>query len=613
MQNNLDLYSFVLKNSDIVKVISKYIPLEKRGKNFVCLCPFHDDKTLGNFYVSENKQIYKCFSCGSSGNSITFVKEYLHVNTYDAYKIISEICGFDLPKDINYNKQNKDFEKIYSILEEICKFYESNLFLSNEGRNALLYLHNRGLDDETIRKFRIGYSLKDGKIIIDYLIKKGYSLKDISRSGITSLNSDPFDKNAGRISFPIENLDGKICGFSCRAITTEKVEKKYINTTSTEVFNKSTILYNYHNALNDIRKKNSVYIFEGFMDVIAAYRVGFVNSIGLMGTSFTIDHLNTLKKLNITINLCLDLDDPGQEAMFNISNNLEKYAFSYKLVNNKVNFSYKDSDEILFHLGDKVLINFLSSLIDRSEWLLNYFSKKYDLSLYDNKIKLLNSFSPIISKCKEQIEYENFLNSLKYVTNFSISALDEFYKKRLTLSFNNPSSSEKMNKNITLSNSKNNYYLIEQELIKYSMFNIETINIIKDMGDNFFPDNEYNKIFKLLIEYYDQSKFVNATLENFIEFTNSKNELSSNDKDLIIANIKKIYELRLYNSYSSELIHDLIQSLNFKIEINNKKIMRQKLINGSNEFNDSILLGAIISSKKNECDYREEELKKKDK
>ncbi len=598
-----ELYNDVIKKSDIVKVISSYIPLEKKGKNYTCLCPFHDDKSLGNFYVSEDKQIYSCFSCGAHGNVITFVKEYEHLDNYiDVCKRISSICGFTLPEIENYKKNNIDKEKecILKILQDIEGFYCASLYQTNEAKKALEYLYNRGLNDDIIKKFKIGYCLEDGKVLIEYLKKKGYSIKDISKTGIVDLIANPVDKNAGRISFPIANLEGNVVGFSCRAITNQKVERKYLNTNNTKVFNKSSILYNFYNALNEIRKKGSVYIFEGFMDAIAAYRANFKNSIALMGTALTSDHLKILKKLDVQVNLCLDLDDAGQNAMLNIVDLFEKYNISYKLVNNKVDFKYKDSDEIIFNLKEKGLEKYLLNLIDKPEWLLNYYSKKYDLNNYDNKIKLLESFSPIIEKCNERVEYENYLQSLIYLTNFTFEAIDEFYKKRIKIDFNSNKKEIKNNntkKESIISNDDLKINSLQKTLLRFSLINKNTINDINSLNidNDIFSSSLYEDIFLLVCDYYNKFNNENIKKENFIEYAKLNNK-----NDEFLDNLENIYNLKTYNDYSKEFIVDVVNRLNKTKENKKNKEIRYKLAKNSDTENDKYILTAMINVKKNE-------------
>ena len=615
MQNNNDLYNIVLKNADIVKVISAYYKLEKKGKNYTCLCPFHDDKSLGNFYVSPDKQVYKCFSCGASGNVVSFVKEIEHLNSYlDVYKKISQICGFELPNLSNYENKfiDKEKELILKIIKDICFFYEGSLNQTKEAEVARDYLEKRNLSDEIIHRFKIGYALKDGTVIIEYLKKKGYSLKDISKTGIIELAANAFDKNAGRISFPIEDLEGNIVGFSCRAITFDKVERKYVNTSSTKVFNKSTILYNYYEALNEIRRKNSVYIFEGFMDVIAACRAGFNNSIGLMGTALTQEHIKILQKLNVQVNLCLDLDEPGQNAMLGITDLFEKSNISYKLVNNKVDFNYKDADEIIYNLNEKGLQKFLLDLIDKPSWMLNFFSKKFDLSIYENKIKLLDSFNSIIKKCKERVEYENYINSLIYLTNFSFEAIDEYFKKRINLNFENgvlKKESKQINRT-TLNKSKNNKFdKIQKMLIRFAFLNrktIEDINLFCE-DDNLFTSDIYKKIYGEICLFYQNYEVEEIKLNNFINFINTyvndKNELNH-----IVNSTNDIYEMKIYDEFSDSMIKDLVKNLSKEKNISKNNEIRKNLVKNATNENDMFYLGAIINVKKNENLLKKEDI-----
>ena len=290
---------------DIVEVISKYVPLTQRGKNYFGVCPFHDDHSP-SMSVSKEKQIYTCFSCGATGNVFTFVENYDHIGFYDAVRLLGNSIGYNLgTAKVSKNKN----EELYKIYDYACKFYQNNLNTAL-GKNANDYLENRQIDKDTIKKFKIGLSLQN-KSLTDFLLSKNISLQKLVDLGISNeLGKDLF---INRIMFPLYDLEGNIVAFSGRIYNT-KDSSKYINTKETAIFKKGNILYNYHNAKELLKKNDSIIVMEGFMDVIRANTVGITNCIATMGTALTKQNATLLKKMANNIILCFDGDKAGEEA-----------------------------------------------------------------------------------------------------------------------------------------------------------------------------------------------------------------------------------------------------------------------------------------------------------
>ena len=306
----------ILDKADIVAIIGEHIKLEKKGNDFKGICPFHDDSNP-SMSVSPNKKIFKCFSCGETGNAITFVQKFKHITFPEAVKLVGEKCGVEVELSKNSNQQN--YQKYYKILQDATSYYEFYLKNSIEGKNALNYLHNRKLNDAIIKRFKIGLASKERSLLYEALTKREnpYLPLDLKKCGLinSSKQDDYFDVFRDRIIFPIDDFNGNIVGFSGRIYTEDKKnEPKYMNNSENEIFKKGNILYNYSYAANDIKKKNRIYIFEGFMDVIAAYRANVLNTVATMGTALTESHIRAIKKLTSNIVLCFDGDIAGITA-----------------------------------------------------------------------------------------------------------------------------------------------------------------------------------------------------------------------------------------------------------------------------------------------------------
>ena len=255
---------------DIVDVVSNYVPLTQRGKNYFGVCPFHDDHSP-SMSVSKEKQIYTCFSCGATGNVFTFVSEYEHINFYEAVKILGNKVGYNLG-NAKANKSTED--KSLEIYDLACKFYQNNLNTAL-GKNAYEYLEQRKIDKDTIKKFKIGLSISKTSLT-DYLLNKNIPLKDLIALGISNENGT--DLFINRVMFPLYDLQGNVVAFSGRIYNTKEASK-YINTKETKIFKKGNLLYNYHQAKDILKKSEKIIVMEGFMDVIRASTIGVNNCV----------------------------------------------------------------------------------------------------------------------------------------------------------------------------------------------------------------------------------------------------------------------------------------------------------------------------------------------
>ena len=311
--------------NDIVDVISSYIPLEKKGKNFFGVCPFHDDSNP-SMSVSKDKQIYKCFSCGASGNVFNFVMDYEHVDFKEALSILAKKAGITL-NNVNVKSKENKYDKYYKMYDISLKLYQNNLS-SNLGTSAKEYLHKRGITDELIKTFKIGLATTSKDSLTKVLNSKDYTNREIELYGLGTGTNDLY---INRIMFPLFDISNNIVGFSGRIYNTSS-SSKYINTKETPIFKKGELLYNYYNAKDSVRLLKKIVLVEGFMDVIRQHSINVTNAIALMGTSLTKEQINLLKRLSLNIILCLDGDSAGRKAMSVNGALLEESGFNVTVV-----------------------------------------------------------------------------------------------------------------------------------------------------------------------------------------------------------------------------------------------------------------------------------------
>ena len=419
----------VLKHADIVKVIESYIPLQKQGRNYRGVCPFHDD-TDPSLTISPEKQIYKCFACGAGGNAIRFVQEYEHVSFGEAVKKVCDIVDYHPAGLENVSRPVKIDER----REEILKcLYDLNLYYqfalnTPEGKAGVDYFDSRNLDVSLRNKYKLGYAPKDGKATIEFLKKKGHSIRVIEDTGVCKMisNGNYRDMNEGRVTFPICDIDGNVIGFSARRLQNDDTAK-YMNTPETYVFHKTNNLYNIHIAKDAVKTKGYIYVCEGFMDVFALGKIGIDAAVAIMGTALTAEHIQVLRKLNVEIRLCLDGDLPGQSAMMKISKNLAKAGLNFRIVDNQG--SDRDPDEILNQDGKVALEEYLNKLISQTDFALNYYLRSNPLKTNEEKKTLIREFLPILVRINSQLELDNYLRKLEKITGFDSESIRELVRK----------------------------------------------------------------------------------------------------------------------------------------------------------------------------------------
>ncbi|MGE7927379.1 DNA primase [Lysinibacillus xylanilyticus] len=310
----------IRSQSEIVDVISEYMQLTKRGRNWFGLCPFHGEQTP-SFSVSSDKQIFHCFGCGAGGNAITFVMDIEGISFPDAVVKLGERVGIQLDIGPSLPEVTKKVSKAEERMKEAhafaADFFQHLLLNTEDGEEPLNYLLERGFTRELIESNSIGWSLPSFDALTILLERKGYNLQEISESGLVIKREGEeryFDRFRGRIMFPIRDENGKIIAFSGRILASTGEEAKYLNSPESPIFQKSEVLYNLDKARTSIRKNRQVVLMEGFMDVLAATSVGVTNAVATMGTSLTNQHITKLKRLVEQITICYDGDNAGFDA-----------------------------------------------------------------------------------------------------------------------------------------------------------------------------------------------------------------------------------------------------------------------------------------------------------
>lgn len=578
------LINDVLDHADIVQVVSSFIPVIKKGKNYVAKCPFHDD-TNPSMSISPERKMFKCFVCGTGGSAISFVQKYLHIPFIEAMKKVADISGYHderLDKKQTFVKP-EDPEKIplLKCLKDLTLYYQYALNTS-EGKEGLEYYKTRNLDHAIQEKFLLGYSLKDGQATCQFLMAKGHSVKTLEDVGIATLvNGNYTDKNQGRAIFPICDSEGRVVGYSARRIG-DGPETKYINSPETLLFHKSSILYNYHIAKEKARIANCIYVCEGFMDVFALSKIGIDNAVALMGTALSSEHIAMLRMLNVEVRLCLDGDLPGQTAMMKASKMLQEAQIPCMIVDNQGDT--EDPDEILKSKGPDALRFYIQKLLNRVDFALKYFKRSNPLKTAEQKRQLISEFVPILLGIRDQLDLDNYLHQLSSVTGYDIDSLRSLLKQ-----VRNEQATKKPEDIIRSFHPERKVLrrleMAEREFLYQMLQNKEAISFYEDKLAGFY-DETYRQVANYLVDYMQKHEgFEPVDLLASIEMSDLEN------KDLLVNEVTTLYLEKTHpQKCDQQLLNNLLEAINGEKERIFEKDMLERSLEGKSQLEQARIL-----------------------
>ena len=390
-----------IKNSvNIVDVIGEVVQLTKAGRNFLGLCPFHGEKTP-SFNVVEDKQFYHCFGCGRSGDVFKFIEDYRGVSFMEAVQIVGDQVGIrvqTLPPSQSRPQQADEKQPFYEIHQEAAKFYHAILMTTKMGEEARQYLYDRGLDDEVLRHFQIGLAPAEGNYLLQSVSGK-FSENILADSGLFHISDrgTMYDAFQDRIMFPLSDDTGRVIAFSGRlwreSAEGAKPQGKYKNSRGTLLFNKSYELYHLDKAKQVAKKNHELYLMEGFMDVIAAYRAGIENAVASMGTALTQEHVAHLSKFTKKVILAYDGDKAGRLATAKALEVLEKQEVEVVQIPDQM-----DPDEYLNKNSPQALADLLEKTrLSRVEFLMDYW-KPDNIENLQAQIEFVEKMAPLIAQ-----------------------------------------------------------------------------------------------------------------------------------------------------------------------------------------------------------------------
>lgn len=554
---NPELINEIRSSVDIVDVISSYIELSPKGRNFFGVCPFHDD-THPSMSVSKEKQIYTCFSCHATGNVFKFLMDYENISFIEAVKKCADMANIKLDVKVNsFDNVNNKYKELYDIYDQSCKFYQ-NLINTKDGLEAKEYLHNRGIDENLIKEFKIGLSLKERDLLTKFLIKNKHSKEDIVKCGlILDNNYGVSDIYSNRIMFPLEDLTGKVVGFSGRIYNTID-NSKYINTKETEIFKKRELMYNYHRAKDDARTKGYVIVMEGFMDVIRAYSVGIKNCVATMGTAITSNHANILKRMAKNIYLCFDGDSAGLKATLSCIEELDKVGVIPQIIRLEDNL---DPDEYIIKYGKDKFLEKIDNAMDIMDFKMAYLKQTKDITKIEDKTSYVEEVLKELSNFDNEIKKEITLKKLSFDSGLDI----EFLKDELNKIAIKKEPKKEVEKKVEPR--KTGLEKAEIYLLYYMLKNKDIIRMYeKKLG--FMPDSEYRILAREITSYYkDNNSF---ELADFLTYLSSYPNILDTLSKVLSSNLKDEYKIEDIEGYihkiNNAILDDKIDKLKHKLD-----------------------------------------------
>lgn len=390
----------IREKSDIVNIVSEYVQIRKRGKNYLGLCPFHAEKTP-SFTVSPEKRLFHCFGCGEGGNIFAFIMKMENVDFAEAVEILANKLGIFIKRTgLDKPSQKSHKEELLSIINMALNYYKNNLKAHPE---AMDYLIKRGLNNKTIEAFSLGFAPNEWSDLFKYLVQKGANPALIEKSGLTLKREESegyYDRFRGRIIFPIFDLRGKAIAFGGRAYPEGSSETKYLNSPDSPVYNKSEVLYGLNFAREQIKKEGFAILVEGYMDLIALHQAGITNSIATCGTSMTSSQARVLQRFTEKLVLAFDLDNAGQIAT---ERNAEVVRASGMEAKVAVLSGGKDPDEVIRKKGTKYLVNGIISALPYLEYKFGRVLSRYNIGEIEDKVRATREIADILAKERDQI------------------------------------------------------------------------------------------------------------------------------------------------------------------------------------------------------------------
>ena len=518
-----DAIEEVISNTDIVDLIGQYVPLKRRGANYIGLCPFHREKTP-SFTVAPDKQIFKCFGCSEGGTAIQFIKKIENLDFREALEFLADKNNIDLSRfkvgGKLSNPQDKDMkERIFSLNKKAAKYFYEALIENVKEENSILkaYLQKRMLKQDVVIRFGLGFGSKKEEGIYSYLLKEGFTKEEIIKSGIVNLTAkgNIYESFAGRLVFPIFDTRDRVIGFGGRVL--DNSLPKYVNSPENIVYHKGRNLYGMNVAKKE--KLDSVIIVEGYMDTVALHKSGINNAVASLGTALTEGQAKLIKKYTDTVVIAYDQDGAGRAATLRAIDILYNVGLKVKVLMLDHD-DVKDPDEYINKYGEGRFRECVKASLNHIEYKIKTLEKNLDLNNMDAKIEFLNKVANILSGVANNIERDMYIDEIVKKYKISKGALVSEISKNLKIATDeNIMPSVDMNYLVNKRESginkrrKQEMYIISVLLSKDRKY----INAIKNLvNTSDFEDDDLRELFDYMINLDEKEDIAKCNVLKYL-------------------------------------------------------------------------------------------------
>jgi len=513
----MDQLAEIKKRIDIVEFINRHVPLQKAGRNFKGLCPFHSEKTP-SFVVSPDRQIWHCFgACNEGGDIFKFLMKWENLTFGEALKILAQQAGVKLDRGVYTDQDWDKKQRLLTINQYATDFYQFLLEKHKLGERGRKYIEDRGVNLKTAKHFYLGYAPRSWSALLNFLRKKGYGEAEILSAGLISKsqNNRFYDRFRARLMFPLMDMRGNILGFSGRVMDTSTKggkEMKYVNTPETSIYHKRENLFGLAQAHKEIRDKNEIILVEGEFDAILAHQYGYRQTAAIKGSALTRDHLRLIKRLTNRLVFALDMDEAGQKAIKSSIEEAEKYDLQMHVVNLK---SGKDPADIFKNQPNK-FTEFYKNKQTIYEYLMDFYSKGQDLQTVYGQKTVIEKMLPSLANIYNPILFDYYLKLLCKKTSTEVETI----KKAIFNFRNKAKQKQKYEKEFKTVNKKNAEEALENYLLAILVQSKEQETLVKMVEKTLEKADFYSPaVFKL----FELVKKIIAQKQNKVIETLEKN------------------------------------------------------------------------------------------
>lgn len=570
---NDELITEVCMQNDIVDYVSRYSTLKKAGRDYMGLCPFHNEKTP-SFHVNREKQLFHCFGCGASGNLPQFVMRTENLDFIEAIRLMAEKVGIDISDDDAYDDKTHSIRKTISAMNKIAaRFFYEKLKDEKEGEEARRYFLNRKISPQTIIKFGLGYAPNTKTALVEHLKAQGYTTEQmimaslaVERKGVV------VDKFRDRVMFPIIDVRGNIIGFGGRIMHNQKEINgykipKYLNSSDTPMFDKGKNLFSLNLAKN--AKSTELILCEGYMDVISVYQAGIINTVATLGTAITENQAKLMLRYAKEIVICYDSDEAGKKAALKAIDIITAAGGRARVIKLR---DAKDPDEYIKMYGAPSFKSAIKNALPSTEFKISLIKTEFDTTTTDGKIRFVSAVSDILVSVKDAVEVDAYIKKIAEEMDISKDAIYSEYRKKISpnsAKYNDLKRKNSIKPDINTDNSKE---LVSQKLIECQKRILGLIVSSKKLylrvKDKIKVDEyataSYRRLAKAIYECYERDDGIPEESMLLNEF--------SGDENAIREITAVFYNMEVYDA-DEEALNELILSMELErviLQINNE-------------------------------------------